>query len=251
MDICLIIHPQDSIHDFFLYNGLVRYLHTNNKGKSIYFILESFYDDISFQMSDLINFEFEVLEDLNVQSILKVLLGKYQNVKIRHFFGEIDKFRLDNQKNTFLKRNVDEPLDIYKLYNLDKNIITDYFKIKRNSVKEQKLITNVKNVANLDFAIFSSEHIPTILKKNSSICLMLSKMFSKSNYFESICIIEKCKKIYICDRDVYSIYIYLLYLNKYIVNNNITFIKTDNPVFEFSKIPEQWVIVDEKLYLEH
>ena len=86
MDICLIIHPQDSIHDFFLYNGLVRYLHTNNKGKSIYFILESFYDDISFQMSDLINFEFEVLEDLNVQSILKVLLGKYQNVKINFTF---------------------------------------------------------------------------------------------------------------------------------------------------------------------
>ena len=251
MDICLIIHPQESIHDFFLYNGLVRYLHENNDGKTIYFILENFYNDISFQMSDLIDFEFEVLEDLNIQSILKVLLGKYQNVKIRHFFGEIDKFRLDNQKNTFLKRNIDEPLDIYKLYNLDKNIITDYFKIKRNSVKEQKLITNVKNVANLDFAIFSSENIPTILKKNSSICLMLSKMFLKSNYFESICIIERCKKIYICDRDVYTIYIYLLYLNKYIANNNITFIKTDNPIFEFSKIPEQWVIVHEKIYLEN
>lgn len=251
MDICLIIHPQDSIHDFFLYNGLVRYLHKNNDGKTIYFILENFYNDISFQMSDLIDFEFEVLEDLNIQSILKVLLGKYQNVKIRHFFGEIDKFRLDNQKNTFSKRNIDEPLDIYKLYNLDKNIITDYFKIKRNSVKEQKLITNVKNVANLDFAIFSSENIPTLLKKNSSICLMLSKMFLKSNYFESICIIERCKKIYICDRDVYTIYIYLLYLNKYIANNNITFIKTDNPIFEFSKIPEQWVIVHEKIYLEN
>jgi len=137
------------------------------------------------------------------------------------------------------------------LYNFDKNIIVDYFKIKRNSNKEQKIISNVKNVANLDFAIYSSENIPTILKKNSSICLMLSKMFSKSNHFESICIIERCKKIYICDRDVYTIYIYLLYLNKYISNNNITFIKTDSPNFQFSKIPEQWTVVEEKLYLEN
>tara|TARA_Y100000389_G_scaffold189624_1_gene213593 strand:+ start:3569 stop:4324 length:756 start_codon:yes stop_codon:yes gene_type:complete len=251
MDTCLIIHPQDSIQDFFIFNGLVRYLHKNNDGKTIYFILESFYNDISFQMSDLNDFEFEVLEDLNIQSILKILLGKYQNVKIRHFFGEIDKFRLDNQKNTFSKRNTNEPLDIFDLYNLNKNIIVDYFKIKRNSNKEQKIISNVKNVANLDFAIYSSENIPTILKKNSSICLMLSKMFSKSNYFESICIIERCKKIYICDRDVYTIYIYLLYLNKYISNNNITFIKTDSPNFHFSKIPEQWTVVEEKLYLEN
>lgn len=251
MDTCLIIHPQDSIQDFFILNGLVRYLHQNNNGKTIYFILENFYNDISFQMSDLDNFEFEVLEDLNTQSILKILLGKYQNVKTRHFFGEIDKFRLDNKKNMFLKRNVDKPLDIFNLYNFDKSIIVDYFKIKRNSSKEHKIISNVKNVANLDFAIYSSESIPTTLKKNSSICLMLNKMFSKSNYFESICIIERCKKLYICDRDVYTIYIYLLYLNKYIANNNITFIKTDNPIFEFSKIPEEWAIVDEKIYLEN
>lgn len=251
MDTCLIIHPQDSIQDFFIYNGLVRYLHKNNEGKTIYFILEKFYDDIVYQLSDLIDFEFEVLEDLHTQSILKILLGKYQNVKTRHFFGEIDKFRLDNHKNTFLKKNIDEPLDIFKLYNFDKDIIVKYFEIKRNSNKEKTIINNVKRVANLDFAIYSSENVPTILKKNSSICLMLSKMFSKSNYFESICIIEKCKKIFICDRDVYTIYVYLLYLNNYLSNKNITFIQTDQPIFEFSKIPEQWTVVHEKIYFEN
>ena len=251
MNTCLIIHPQDSIQDFFIFNGLVRYLHHNNEGTTIYFILESFYNDISFQMSDLENFKFEVLENMNTQSILKELLGKYQNVKIRHFFGDIDKYRLDNLKNTFQNKNTTEQQDILKLYNFDKNIIVDHFKMKRNSFKEEKIINNVKNVANLDFAIFSSGNVPTILKKNSSICLMLSKMFLKSNYFESVCIIEKCKKIYICDRDVYTLYIYLLVLNNYILNKNITFIQTDEPIFEFTRIPAHWTIVHEKKYLEN
>lgn len=251
MDTCLIIHPQNSIQDFFLFNGLVRYLHDNNEGKTIYFILETFYSDILFQMSDLDNFEFEVLEDMNIQSILKVLLGKYQNVKIRHFFGDVDKFRLDDLKNTYCKTDTIENKDIFKLYKYDKKIIVDYFKINRNTSREQKIINNVKNVANLDFAIYSSGNIPTVLKKSSSICLMLSKMFLKSNYFESICIIEKCKKIYICDRDVFTIYIYLLFLNKYISVKNITFIKTDEPIFDFSDIPTDWTIVHEKKYLEN
>lgn len=236
---CIIIHPQRNMKDFLRYTGIVRKYSAENDGKVIYFLKKQFEIVIKQHFSDL-EMQYELVDELDDKHIFKTLLSIYKNLKIRYMFGIYDKYRFDSYKN---KSNSSNDIDPYSLYDISPSVEYEHFKVNIQDNSEAILKT-IRSVANMDFQILSNiEDIPIQYKKNSSINIILNRMFTETkNFFDALTIISKCKTI--CMND-YNVYTYLLTLldksnQEYLKKNAkvLVFHKNDELFIEY--VPDSW-----------
>lgn len=243
LDHCLILHPLDNIRDICDHVSLVAYTYEQFEGKIIYIINENFEKLLRTYFSDFESIIFEVIPTLSESEIFKLVLQKYKNIKNRKFFHKYDKYRLDNYKHQFHKinPNVYNP---YMLYDYETTILFDYFIVNTNKTS---IVSTIQSIANMDYKIMSNiEDIPMEYKKNSSVTIIIDKMFSSSNYFDCFELIRRCKVIYVNDYHEFTYLLYIISKSKYnhlLKHKHITlFYKGLTPCLD--EIPSDWKTVN-------
>lgn len=210
----LCLHPQDSINDILLFTGLVRHLYELNENNMIYFVKEKYEILVKKHFNELEDIIYEVVPNFEDKTIFKFIMSKYKNLKNRVFFGMYDKFRFDSYKKKCIDYDA-LTFNPYELYNYDESLKFNNFRI--STLKDDKLIKMIKQVANMDFALFSmmSEDIPMSYKKNKSISIFVNKVFNDTNYFDSVELMDKTRIINLIDSkdDILSSFVYMLWMS--------------------------------------
>ena len=86
------------------------------------------------------------------------------------------------------------------------------------------------------------EDIPIEYKKNSSVTIIIDKMFTANNYFDCFELIRRCKVIYVNDYHEFTYLLYIISKSKFnnILKNKhiILFYKGAEPCL--NNIPSDW-----------
>lgn len=254
---CLVLHNQDSVKDILLHTGLVRHLYKLFEQKIMLIVKDQYYEMFYNYYGDLEELKYEVVPDLSNNSIFKLVMGKFKNNKIRMFFGEFDKYRLDEYKNIFKSKYNSIDYDPYKMYNFDENIRYSEFKTDCINKDCMKLVNLIRSVANMDYRVFSKGSlIPLQYKKNSTIAVHIDKIFTLNNFFDSVVLIEKSKYLHLTDHesDDFSLYMYYIFKSGHypqIFDKKHIYLFHQGENCAFTDLPQNWNIIkyipDDKL----
>lgn len=250
----LIFHPQENIGDIIEFTGLVRYIYheiAEDDALVVIFTYSKYHNLFKKHYADLDRIRYEVLEltddsNVNDSNILKLFLGKYRTVKNRHFFGQYDKFRLNEYKRTYDSKVKNQ--DLYTLYGFDNAIKYSYFRIVIDDVANNRIYRQIKSIANMNYNITSkADHVPNNYKKNAMLSMNIDAMFNSTNFFDSFSLIKRTSAIYMTD----EIDDYFTMMMKYIDRSGAYTEQLENKkVFLFHKrpvsadeYPESWTLV--------
>lgn len=244
--ISLILHPMENIKDILLHTGIVRYLYETEENEIIYIITNEFKTLLKKHFCDLENLQYEVLPDFSTKSIFRLIMGKFKNVKTRHFLGSFDKFRLDKQKSICKEYNP-ETFNPYTLYGFDESIQYSYFKTNCCENDDAHLLKIIKSVANWDYRVFSNgANIPVKYKRNSVIALHVDKVFKETNFFDSLVLIEKTKYVHTTDSDDFGMFIYYLFKSNqydYLFDKTKMFVFYSGDEPKYNDYPDSWNVI--------
>jgi hypothetical protein len=247
VNICLVLHPLNTIKDVIEHTGLVRNIYAEH-GKQTYYIIPVHLEPLlKKHLNDLTDMHFEIVPELSKNALLRLLMGKYKNVKKRMFYGEYDNLRLDNYKNIFKTKYNSIDYNPYTMYDYDESIRFTSFKTNCYENHDKHMINLIKSVANMDYRIFSNgDMIPLQYKKNSTIAIHINKMFNITNFFDCIILIEKTKHLHLTDTDEFSVFIYTLWKSgnyEYLFNKKHVFLfyKGESPIF--TDLPASWKLI--------
>ena len=249
IDYCLILHHQDTVQDIIIHTGIVRYLYELYEEKVIIIVKKECEDLFGNHYGDLENITYEIVDDLSVNTIFKLVMNKYKNYKQRMFFGDYDKYRLDSYKNIFKTKFKEQNYDPYRMYNFDDSIRYSMFKTDCINKDCMKLVGMIRSVANMDYRIFSKGSlVPKVYLRNSTIAVHIDKIFNISNFFDSVVLIEKSKHLHLTDdeTDDFSVYMYYLYKSNNYPNifdkKHIYFFHKDDEL-RYKDLPDNWNFV--------
>lgn len=251
INICLVLHPLNTIKDIIEHTGLVREIYAD-QGKLTYYIIPTHLEPLlKKHLNDLTDINFEIVPKITKSELLKLLMGKYKNVKKRMFFGEYDNLRLDSYKNVFKTKYNNLNYNPYTIYDYNESIRYTNFKTNCYENHDKSMINLIKSVANMDYRIFTNgDMIPLQYKKNSTIAIHLNRIFNIENFFDCIILLEKTRYLHLTDTDEFSLFIYTLWKS-----NNYEYLFKDKRVFLFyageyplfTDIPSTWKVIKNNL----
>nr|QOI90476.1 hypothetical protein HWQ62_00340 [Pyramimonas orientalis virus] len=245
VNFCMVLHPMESIKDILVHTGMVRYLYETQEQKLIYVITEQFEKSIRKHYNDLPDLTYEVLTDFSSKSLLKLLMGKYKNIKNRMFFGPYDKYRFDSYKN-ICKDYDNKTFEPYTMYGFDQSIMFTHFLTCSCREDDVSLIKFFKSVANWDYRLFSkADLIPMDYKKNCVIAVNIDKIFNHTNFFNSLVLVDKTRYIHLTDRDDFSLFVYFIYKSQkynHLFENTKVYLFHQDRVTHY-EYPSNWKLI--------
>ena len=243
---CIILHPQRTIKDILKYTGLVRHLYTVHAGNVILLSLPEYYNLLKNNYFDLEKIIIEKIPNLSDSTFLKLFIGKFKSIRVRHFFGLCDKFRTDTLK----KKAESDDIDPYLTYGYDPEMVYTHFKINMNEERRSKLMFQIKTVANMNYNMTSkAEYVPVEYKRNAMVSLNVDTMFNNTNFLDSTELIKFSKALYLTNspEDDFTLLIYMMTKCKLyddiLSSKKILLFKPKEEPLKYTDLPEWWKIV--------
>lgn len=252
---CLFLHPQSNIRDILSYTGMIRHTYEAFEGKLTVLVCPSYTNLYKKHFKDLEDLNIVEVQDFSDSTLLKMFLSKFKANRERYFMGSYDKFRFDSYKKKFSTRypdglKADDVFDPYQFYGFDPKIRYSSFRINTCNSTCDKLIKNIKTVANMNFNITSkADFVPASYKKNAMISLNIDTMFGNEDFFNSIELVRYSKALYLTNEvsDNFTLLLYMLiqsdHYNDLLPQKNVYFFHKKNETIRYEALPEKWRVI--------
>lgn len=252
---CLFLHPQNSIQDILAYTGMIRHTYEVFEGKLTLLISPVYASLCRKHFKDLTEINIVEVHDFSDSTLLKLFLNQFKANRERYFMGSYDKFRFDSYKKKFSTQypdglKADDSFDPYSFYGFDPSIRYSYFRINTCNKTCDKLIKNIKTVANMNFNITSkADFVPSSYKKNAMISLNIDTMFGSEDFFNSIELVRYSKALYLTNAvsDNFTLLLYMLIKSEHypdlLPQKNVYFFHKKNETIRYNDLPDKWRVI--------